>query len=102
MPRRPNSTSTGGSFPQQIIVAVWRKGRIVQGYDPSRLRQDVCGAWMEWAHYGNTNSARGWEIDHVKPVSKAGVDHLSNLQPLNWKNNRHKGDSYPNWGCAVP
>ena len=38
------------------------------------------------------------------PVSEAGLDDLTNLQPLRWQNNRAKDDSYPaNPGvyCAV-
>jgi hypothetical protein len=26
---------------------------------------------------------------------------LNNLQPLQWENNRHKGDNYPNWSCKI-
>ena len=40
----------------------------------------------------------GWEIDHIKPVSKGGTDNLSNLQPLYWENNRSKGDKL-DWKC---
>lgn len=28
-------------------------------------------------------------------------DDLSNLQPLQWENNRHQGDNYPDWTCKV-
>jgi len=43
----------------------------------------------------------GWEIDHKKPVANGGTDDLDNLQPLQWENNRHKGDNWPNWDCKV-
>ena len=99
--RRRNTTRQGGSFSQSTVVAVWRKGRIVPGYDPAHYRVDTCGAWMAWNDYGNTSSKHGWEIDHVVPVSQGGSDSLSNLQPLQWENNRYKSDKYPNWTCAV-
>ena len=65
------------------------------------MRKDACGAWMRRDHHGRTDSEYGWEVDHVRPVAEGGSDHLANLQPLQWQNNRHKGDSYPNWTCAV-
>jgi 5-methylcytosine-specific restriction endonuclease McrA len=37
----------------------------------------------------------GWEIDHVKPVSKGGTDDIKNLQALNSWANAKKGDTYP-------
>jgi 5-methylcytosine-specific restriction endonuclease McrA len=40
----------------------------------------------------------GWEIDHINPTANGGSDDLSNLQPLWWKNNRRKSDTYP-WSC---
>jgi 5-methylcytosine-specific restriction endonuclease McrA len=57
-----------------------------------RWRFDACGALIERSKYGDTDSNLGWEIDHVVPVSKNGVDSLWNLQPLHWQNNRKKGD----------
>ncbi len=42
-----------------------------------------------------TQNGNGWEIDHIKPVAKGGGDELSNLQPLQWQNNRKKGDDFP-------
>jgi 5-methylcytosine-specific restriction endonuclease McrA len=65
-------------------------------------RKDGCGAWIERNAYGDTApNGKGWEIDHILPVSKGGSDDISNLQPLQWQNNRAKGESQFNWNCAV-
>ncbi len=56
---------------------------------------------MKYSEYGKTiENGVGWEIDHIKPVSESGTDDLSNLQPLQWENNRLKGDNWPTWKCA--
>lgn len=69
--------------------------------DASKKRKDSCGAWIEFDQYGKTiENGTGWEIDHINPASNGGSDSLSNLQPLQWENNRHKADNYPNWKCA--
>lgn len=96
-----NKNILNENFNQNIIDLVWHKGKIVAGYDPNVWRKDACGAWMKRSDYGNTDSQYGWEIDHIKPVSKGGSDNLDNLQPLQWQNNRHKGDNYPNWSCLI-
>lgn len=95
MARQRNTNRNGGSFDDATKLAVWNKGRIILGYSPNEFRRDACGATMSWYRYGDINNPQGWEIDHIKPVSRGGGDELANLQPLQWENNRSKADSYP-------
>lgn len=88
-------------FNIETINNVWKKASIVNGFDPDIWRQDYAGAWIKKSEYGNCDSVFGWEIDHERPISKDGNDYLSNLVPLQWENNRSKGDNYPNWSTVV-
>ncbi len=63
---------------------------------------DACRAIMHWEQYGNTGSAFGWEVDHIKPVAAGGGDELENLQALQWENNRHKSDDAHNGFADEP
>jgi len=69
---------------------VWEKGQKVRGKNPDLYRKDKFGNTMYKPSYGK-NSEMGWEIDHSKPQSKGGTDHLNNLQPMNTQANREKG-----------
>jgi 5-methylcytosine-specific restriction endonuclease McrA len=70
---------------------VWKKGKTIKGKNPKLYRKDKFGNLMYKHSYG-LNSCMGWEIDHSIPKSKGGSDHLNNLQPLNTKANRKKGN----------
>lgn len=83
------------------VDAVWIKGKIIDNYDPAKFRKDDCGAWMIKELHNNTTTPFGWEIDYVIPLNMGGTDDLTNLRPLQWKNNRSKQSSYPNWNCVV-
>lgn len=96
MARKPNTTTSGRPFDDATIAAVWRKAKEDPGY--TIYKKDVCGATINIYDYGKTDTF-GWEIDHIKPVSKGGNDDLENLQALHWENNRHKGDDHPDWSC---
>jgi len=98
MPRQPNSRSDGSAFDSATIEVVWAKGTPEPGYPG--FRKDRCSASMKRDRYGKAEQW-GWEIDHVRPASAGGTDDPSNLQPLQWENNRHKGDDYPKWSCKV-
>lgn len=91
------------SFNEATIQAVWEKATIVIGRDPNKVRKDANDAWIHRDKYGVTDSeiGNGWEIDHIIPVSKGGSNHLSNLQPLQWRNNRCKSDNYPFYDYCV-
>jgi hypothetical protein len=89
--RHRSTTASGQPFDEAIIEAVWEKAQDSPQHHPLRL--DAFGALIWREGYGNTNSKFGWEIDHIKPVSEGGGDELENLQPLQWENNRSKGDT---------
>lgn len=91
----------GRWFNPLVVQAVWQKGQIVPGDDPSVWRKDVCGAWIRRDSHGDTSSQYGWEVDHVLPVARGGGDELSNLQPLQWNNNRSKGDQLTADYCVM-
>lgn len=96
-----NTKADGGSWTREQVDRVWRKGHTIHDQSPEVAKRDRCGALIKRSDYGEMVKT-GWEIDHIIPVSKGGTDDLSNLRPLQWENNRAKGDSLDgDWSCAV-
>ena len=76
---------------------------------------DCFGTWMCRDDYGDTEKKRerpgntdefeyGWEIDHIRPKSNFGEnadpDLLNNYEIMHWRNNRGKGDNYPQFSVG--
>lgn len=85
--------------PERTLREVWNNGgSLISGYSPNEWKTDKCGAVMQYSKHGDTTSRYGWEIDHIIPKAHGGRDDLSNLQPLQWENNRRKDDNMF-WNC---
>jgi len=76
-------------YTDELVLDVWKKGKITPDNDPDIWRKDECGAWMQRSMHGDRNSQYGWEIDRI---SSNESDELENLRPLQWKNSVGKGD----------
>jgi len=85
----------------ELIEAVWNKGIVVEGINPSMFRKDYAGAMMMRKAYGHRDHSMGWEIDHLVPKSKGGSDDIDNLMPIQWENNLIKSDNFPIWQSSV-
>jgi hypothetical protein len=94
--REPGTTTMGEQFGARMIEQVWAKAEPELWF--VYFKRDVCGATIKKDDYGKMTEF-GWEIDHIIPVAQGGTDELSNLEPMHWENNRHKGDDYPEWSC---
>lgn len=70
----------------------WNNAKTIQGKNPNTHRQDPYGKTMYRSSHGKS-SEMGWDVDHIKPVSKGGSDATRNLQALNANVNRSKGAS---------
>ncbi|HVO23233.1 MAG TPA: HNH endonuclease [Candidatus Margulisiibacteriota bacterium] len=89
MIRSDESASDSPSFRGKLVdekLAVWKKGSIICGHDPSEWRMDRYGGLIRFAEYGQT-SVFGWATEAIDPN---GSEELPNLEPLYWRNNRRK------------
>ena len=94
MARERNTTVTGCAFDKLTIDAVWNKAQTIKDKNPAIYRTDILGNMLYHGSFGK-QTIMGWEIDHIKPVSKGGTDDIGNLRVLNSGANVKKGDTYP-------
>ena len=76
---------------EDLLQRVWEKAMITD-LNPKIWRKDHYGAWISRIRHGDRNSDYGWEIEHVNPDEG---DDVSNLRPLQWKNNIDKTKPKP-------
>lgn len=89
---------------------VWRKGEKVgnlpDGLPDGEYRLDYCGALIMRNSYAGNHEADSrfvWDIDHIIPKAREGLDEASNLRPLHRENNRAKGNALDKyWICRTP
>jgi hypothetical protein len=70
--------------------AVWKKGKIIRGYDSNEWRKDIYGNMIRYIDHGKATEY-GWDIDHYIPKSKGGSDDITNLHPVQYSKNRGMG-----------
>jgi len=86
-------TKIMSKFSDERLEQIWNKGAKIRGKDADLYRKDIYGNEMYRSSYGK-DTAMGWNVDHSKPTSKGGTDHLNNLQPMNSSANKSKGNKY--------
>lgn len=80
---------------KQRIDRAWNNNtKPIPGKNPNLHRTDRLGNEIYKPAYGKGGD-KGWEIDHSNPKSKGGTDSPRNLQAMQTRANRRKGDKYP-------
>lgn len=93
----------------ELKLRLWNEASAIKDHDSSNIRQDSCGAWIQWDKYQDRSSDFGWEVDHIFPqavlkakgADKDEIDCEENLRVMNWHNIVSKGNDYPIYHGAV-
>ena len=100
MSRSRGTTKSGGNWSESTLDDVFAKApTAVSGSGDNEIRKDKCGAEIRRGSHGGSGE-KGWEVDHITPVSKGGGDELTNLQPLHRENNASKSDGANSGFCV--
>ena len=76
---------------RQLTEAAWRHGRVMPEADPAHWRQDACGAWMRYEHYGREGDF-GWKTEKL---SAGGAEAADDVRPFHWQNGYDIANSQP-------
>ena len=74
----PARAFPGRSYDERERAAIWRKARVVAGWDPEDWRADHSGNPIFRHHFADLESAYGWTI---VLIDAGGGDGLANLRP---------------------
>ncbi len=74
------------------IVDIWR-----DRYGDADEAIDNAGRKILISACNNPNSRYQPTIDHIRPLSKGGLDVLENIEICNRYTNFEKGDNFPHW-----
>lgn len=66
--------------------------RLRKIYNKTRGKCHLCHKQLAFNNHGMHGSRGAWEIEHSKPKSKGGTDHLNNLYPACIKCNKQKSN----------
>ena len=79
---------------RRLKEIAWDKPTPIPGKDPNLYRRDRFGNEIYKHSYG-MQGPKSWEVDHSNPKSNGGTDSPRNLQAMQTRANRQKGDKYP-------
>ncbi len=72
----------------------WNNAKKIRGKNPNLYRRDSEGNEIcKWA-YGK-KGPKSWEIHHKHPLSRGGTNSPRNLEAMQTRANRRKGNKYP-------
>jgi len=90
------------NYSEEKIKQVWKKAKPVpiEGNSNDLYRKDEAEAWIYFDYFGK-EIEYGWTIDHILPKALGGTDHIDNLLPLHWENNKSKANDFPKFKTIV-
>jgi len=75
-----------------VAIVKLDNDRLNKIYDKTRGICHLCHKQLVFCNYGNIDGRGAWEVEHSKPKSRGGTDHLNNLYPACISCNREKGN----------